>query len=188
MKLVSSEWLSKNINKVKILDASWHLKKDRNALKEYKKKHIESAIFIDLEEVSNQSENLSHGHFLPKKEKWEEKLSQIGISNSSTVIIYDNSDLISSCRMWFQFLYFGHDPNLVFVLNTTEATLKLVGDNKIGLKYDLSNHFSILSGVQSNPNRLGLGIEYRLFSFIFSYSILTHHIMSETHNFEIKIK
>ena len=117
MKLVSSEWLSKNINKVKILDASWHLKKDRNALKEYKKKHIESAIFIDLDEVSNQSENLSHGHFLPKKEKWEEKLSQIGISNSSTVIIYDNSDTISSCRCWYSFIYFGHNIDKVSVLD-----------------------------------------------------------------------
>ena len=69
---------------------------------------------------------------------------------------------------------------------------RLLGRNdrqvKIGLKYDLNNQFSILSGVQSNPNRLGLGIEYRLFRFIFSYSILTHHIMSETHNFEIKLK
>ena len=33
------------------------------------------------------------------------------------MIIYDNSDLISSCRIWFQFLYFGHDPNLVSILD-----------------------------------------------------------------------
>ena len=163
MKLVSSEWLSKNINKVKILDASWHLKKDRNALKEYKKKHIESAIFIDLEEVSNQSENLSHGHFLPKKEKWEEKLSQIGISNSSTVIIYDNSDLISSCRMWFQFLYFGHDPNLVFVLNgglknwllenkkTTNKKTKIIPSKYFANenKYMIKNKFQIYKNIKT---------------------------------------
>ena len=117
MKLVSTEWLNENLSKVKIIDASWHLKKDRNALAEYKKKHIKNAIFLDLDKVSNQSSNLSHSHFLPKKKHWEQKLSEIGISNNSTVVIYDHSDLISSCRIWFQFLYFGHNLNLVFVLN-----------------------------------------------------------------------
>ncbi len=117
MILVSTEWLNKNLSNVKIIDASWHLKKDRNALAEYKKNHIENAIFMDLDKVSNHEENLPHNHFLPKKEKWEEILSKLGISNNSTIIIYDNSDLISSCRIWFQFLYFGHDSNLVYVLD-----------------------------------------------------------------------
>ena len=117
MTLVSTEWLSKNLHKVKIIDASWHLKKDRNALNEYKKKHIENAIFLDLDKISNQDKNLPHNHFLPKKEKWEKNLSELGILNNSRVVIYDNSDLISSCRIWFQFLYFGHDSNLVCILD-----------------------------------------------------------------------
>ena len=117
MTLISTEWLNKNLSKVKIIDASWHLKKDRNALAEYKKIHIENAIFLDLDEVSNKEKNLPHNHFLPKKEKWEKILSELGISNNSTVVIYDNSDLISSCRIWFQFLYFGHNPNLVYIMN-----------------------------------------------------------------------
>jgi len=117
MTLVSTQWLSENLNKVKIIDASWHLMKNRNALEEYKKAHIENAIFMDLDKVSNQEQNLPHNHFLPKKEKWEKNLSELGISNNSIVVIYDNSDLISSCRIWFQFLYFGHNPNLVYVLD-----------------------------------------------------------------------
>ena len=117
MNLVSTEWLNKNLEKVKIIDASWHLKKNKNALAEYKKRHIKNAIFLDLDKVSNQNLNLPHNHFLPKKERWERKLSQMGISNNSIVVIYDHSDLISSCRIWFQFLYFGHNSNLVFVLN-----------------------------------------------------------------------
>ena len=117
MTLISTDWLNKNLSKVKIIDASWHLKKDRNALEEYKKTHIENAVFIDLDKVSNQEKDLPHNHFLPEKEKWEEILSKLGISNSSKIIIYDNSELISSCRIWFQFLYFGHDSNLVHVLD-----------------------------------------------------------------------
>ncbi len=41
----------------------------------------------------------------------------MGILNNDRIIIYCNSDLISSCRIWFQLLYFGHNPSLVSVLN-----------------------------------------------------------------------
>ena len=85
--------------------------------KEYQNEHIENAVFFDLEKNSNQQKNLPHNHFLPEKKDWEEYLSKMGISNNDKIIIYDNSNLITSCRCWFQFLYFGHDPNLVFVLD-----------------------------------------------------------------------
>ena len=117
MTLVSTEWLNNNLNNVKILDASWHLTDKRNASNEYKKEHIENAIFFDLDKNSNQQIDLPHNHFLPNKREWEYTLSQMGISNNDKIIIYDNSDLISSCRCWFQFLYFGHSKNLVFILN-----------------------------------------------------------------------
>ena len=163
MSLVSTEWLSKNLDKVVILDASWHLNKDRSALEEYKKKHIENAIFMNLDNVSNQNPNLSHNHFLPKKEVWGEKLSEIGISNNSRVIIYDHSDLISSCRMWFQFLYFGHDPNLVFVLNgglknwllenkkTTNKKTKIIPSKYFANenKYMIKNKFQIYKNIKT---------------------------------------
>ena len=41
MTLVSTSWLSENLNKVKIIDASWHLVKNRKAIEEYNKEHIE---------------------------------------------------------------------------------------------------------------------------------------------------
>jgi thiosulfate/3-mercaptopyruvate sulfurtransferase len=117
MTLVSTNWLSQNLNKVKIVDASWHLVKNRNALKEYQKEHIQSAVFFDLDNNSSKSKKLPHGHFLPSKDEHEELVSEMGISNTDKIIIYCHSDLISSCRAWFQFLYFGHNPNLVSVLN-----------------------------------------------------------------------
>ena len=48
MTLVSTSWLNENLNKVKIIDASWHLVKNRNAAEEYNNKHIENAIFFFL--------------------------------------------------------------------------------------------------------------------------------------------
>ena len=117
MTLVSTEWLNDNLSKVKILDASWHLSTDRNGFKEYQKQHIENAIFFDLDKYSNQRKDLPHNHFLPEKKEWEATLSKSGISNNDRVIIYDNSDLISSCRCCFEFIYFGHPLNLISILN-----------------------------------------------------------------------
>ena len=73
MTLVSTDWLNENLNKVKIIDASWHLDKNRNAIQEYKKEHIENAIFFDLDKSSNQKKDLSHGHFLPSIIKHKNK-------------------------------------------------------------------------------------------------------------------
>ena len=48
MTLVSTNWLSENLSKVKIIDASWHLVKNRNAFEEYKKEHIKNTFFLRL--------------------------------------------------------------------------------------------------------------------------------------------
>ena len=117
MTLVSTNWLNENLTKVKIIDASWHLVKNRNAIKEYNKEHIENAIFFDLNKNSNQRKNLPHGHFLPTLKEHEKAVSEMGIVNSDRIIIYCYSDLISSCRAWFQFIYFGHSPKSISVLN-----------------------------------------------------------------------
>ena len=118
MTLVSTHELDNSLSgNAKLIDASWHFLSNRSGFEEYQKEHIENAIFFDLEKNSNQQKNLPHNHFLPEKKYWEEALSKMGISNSDKIVIYDNSDLITSCRCWFQFLYFGHKPNLVSILD-----------------------------------------------------------------------
>ena len=47
MNLVSTDWLDRNLNKVKIFDASWHMPNSkRNAKKEYEEKHIKGGYFL----------------------------------------------------------------------------------------------------------------------------------------------
>ena len=114
--LVSTEWLDKNLDKVKVLDASWHLPNiKRNALEEYRLNHISNSFFFDIDKNSNQNTNLPH--MLPSKKKWENIVSNLGIDNSDHIVVYDNSDVFSSCRVWYTFLYFGHNPDLISVLN-----------------------------------------------------------------------
>ena len=134
MTLVSTNWLNENLNKVKIVDASWHLVKNRNAIEEYNKEHIENAIFFDLDKNSNRRKDLPHSHFLPSLREHEKNISEMGILNTDRIIIYCFSDLISSCRAWFQFLYFGHNPKLVSVLNGGMRKWKLEGRKVTNIK------------------------------------------------------
>ena len=116
MSLVSTKWLNNNKKYVKIIDSSWHLPNEkRDSLLEFNIEHIPNAIYFDIDKNSDHSTDLPH--MLPSKKEWEKTLSTLGISNKDKIIIYDDSKLVSSCRLWYTFLYFGHDKNLVFVLN-----------------------------------------------------------------------
>ena len=47
MSLIDTNWLESNLNKVKIIDCSWHMPQaKRNGFEEYNKEHIPNAIFL----------------------------------------------------------------------------------------------------------------------------------------------
>jgi thiosulfate/3-mercaptopyruvate sulfurtransferase len=116
MSLVDTNWLEENFNNVKIIDCSWHMPQtQRNGLKEYNKEHIPNAIFFDLDKNSKLDTDLPH--MLTDLRSWEKIMSNMGISNNDRIVIYDNSDVISSCRCWYNLIYYGHDPKLVHVLD-----------------------------------------------------------------------
>ena len=116
MSLIETDWLEKNLNNVKIIDCSWHMpQSNRDGFKEYKNQHIPNAIFFDLDRNSKKDTDLPH--MLVNKIDWEKIVSKMGINKEDEIIIYDNSDVISSCRCWFNFIYFGHNPNLIHILN-----------------------------------------------------------------------
>jgi thiosulfate/3-mercaptopyruvate sulfurtransferase len=116
MSLVNTNWLEKNLDKVKIIDCSWHMPQTkRNGFEEYQQLHIKNAIFFDLDKNSKTDTDLPH--MLNDIRSWEKIVSDMGIKNEDQIIIYDNSNVISSCRCWYNFIYFGHDPKLVHVLD-----------------------------------------------------------------------
>ena len=128
MSLVSSDWLEKNIDNVKIIDCSWHMPQtQRNGFEEYKKDHIPNAIFFDLDKNSKINTDLPH--MLTDINSWELIMNNMGISNKDEIVIYDNSDVISSCRCWYNLIYFGHNPELVHVLDG--GLKKWKSENKI---------------------------------------------------------
>ena len=116
MILVDTDWLENNIEKLKIIDCSWHMPQtQRNGFEEYIEEHIPNAIFFDLDKNSKSDTDLPH--MLTDPKSWEKIMSNMGIANNDRIVIYDNSDVISSCRCWYNLIYYGHDPKLVHVLN-----------------------------------------------------------------------
>ena len=116
MSLVDTNWLEKNSDKVKIIDCSWHMPQtERNGFDEYKNNHIKNAIFFDLDK--NSKKDIDLPHMLTDAKSWENIVSNMGIKNDDQIVIYDNSDVISSCRCWYNFIYFGQNPVLVHVLD-----------------------------------------------------------------------
>ena len=116
MSLVDTDWLENNIEKVKIIDASWHMPlTQRNGFEEYNKEHIPNAIFFDLDKNSKLDTDLPH--MLTDPKSWEKIMGKMGIENNDRIVVYDNSDVISSCRCWYNLIYYGHDPKLVHVLD-----------------------------------------------------------------------
>ncbi len=108
-KLVEIDWLKENLKnkEIKIIDATWHMPSiELDGFQIFKEKHIPKAIFIDLEEISNQNSNLPH--MMPDEDYFSKKISSLGINNSDHLIIYDMYGMFSAARIWFMFKAFGH--------------------------------------------------------------------------------
>jgi thiosulfate/3-mercaptopyruvate sulfurtransferase len=153
MPLVDTNWLEKNINKVKIIDSSWHMPQTkRDGFEEYNKEHIPNAIFFDLDKNSKTDTDLPH--MLTDTKSWEKILNGMGIKNDDEVVIYDNSDVISSCRCWYNLIYFGHDPRLAHVLDggfkKWKAENKLTNNDLISIK---SSYYKALENKELVKNK-----------------------------------
>jgi thiosulfate/3-mercaptopyruvate sulfurtransferase len=92
---------------LRIVDASWHLPKaNRDGRQEFEKEHIPGAVFLDLDEFSDQESDLPHT--LPTEEYFASKVGGLGIDNESWVVVYDSTGLFSAARIWWMFRTFGH--------------------------------------------------------------------------------
>ena len=114
--LIEIEWLKKNLNNpnVRIIDGTWHMPTSGlNAFEVFKEKHIPNAIFVDLEETSDQKSNLPH--MMPDNVYFSEKISLLGINNNDHLVIYDMYGMFSAARIWFMFKAFGHEK--ISILN-----------------------------------------------------------------------
>jgi len=98
-----------------IVDAS----NGKNARENYNENHLDGAIFVCLEsQLAKAKKDISNGgrHPLPKIEDFAETLSNLGISKSNHIVIYDDKNgSNASARFWWMLKAVGHEK--VQVLN-----------------------------------------------------------------------
>jgi thiosulfate/3-mercaptopyruvate sulfurtransferase len=91
----------------------------KNAKSNYEAKHLEGAIFVDLNtQLADIKNDLSIGgrHPLPKIENFAKTLSNLGISPKSHIVIYDDKNGSNAgARFWWMLKSVGHEK--VQVLN-----------------------------------------------------------------------
>ncbi|HTM64654.1 MAG TPA: rhodanese-like domain-containing protein [Gammaproteobacteria bacterium] len=107
----------KNQKNVVILDATWVTPDDeRDMYQAFVSKHILGARFFDINAFADP--NTSLPNMLTRDENLiAEKLGQLGITNEHKVIFYDNSKMRTSCRALWMMKVFGHNTNLLYILD-----------------------------------------------------------------------
>jgi len=107
--LVSTEWLAQNLYRpdVVVADASWYLPQaGRNARGEYQAGHIPSAVFFDIDAISDQTTELPH--MLPDPIAFASSVRKLGIGDQDTVVFYDGAGIYSAPRALWMMRAMGH--------------------------------------------------------------------------------
>lgn len=105
---VTSDWLAAHLTDpdVVVLDGSWHMPNAaRNAQAEYLAGHIPGAVFFDIDGVADTSTDLPH--MLPAPNDFARMVGALGISDSMTIVVYDELGLFSAPRVWWTFKAMG---------------------------------------------------------------------------------
>jgi thiosulfate/3-mercaptopyruvate sulfurtransferase len=67
--------------------------------------HIPGAIFFDIEELSDHSTPLPH--MLPTAEAFSRNMSALGVSDTATIVVYEQEGVFSAPRAWWTLHTFG---------------------------------------------------------------------------------
>ena len=111
-------WLKENIDKENliVIDCRFNLMDKEYGKRSYDDSHIKGAVRVDIEtELSTKVREHGGRHPLPSVEELKNTFENLGVSNDSIVVAYDEGDLAGPCRLWWILKYLGHDK--VFVLN-----------------------------------------------------------------------
>lgn len=106
--LVSTQWLATELGArdLRVIDATLFLAgSGRDARREYEDAHIPGAVFLDIDEVSDTDD--PRPHMLPPAHKMASRMRALGIGDGDRLVVYDNSPLHSSARMWWMLRVFG---------------------------------------------------------------------------------
>lgn len=104
--LISTDTLANLIGQpdLKIVDASWWLD-GRDARADFVRERLPSAVFLDIDAVSDQKTDLPH--MLPSPDAFATAVSTLGITDQDHIVVYDSQGLFSAARVWWMFRLMG---------------------------------------------------------------------------------
>ncbi|GAB7055097.1 MULTISPECIES: sulfurtransferase [unclassified Paenibacillus] len=118
--IVDSHWVKDQIERLGenlvLADCRFVLGQSESGRNAYAESHLPGAIYVDLEKDLSAPVG-EHGgrHPLPDPQLLADRLGQLGIRSSSTVVAYDDQGGAMASRLWWVLHYLGHDK--VSVLN-----------------------------------------------------------------------
>lgn len=108
---VSADWLASRLGAIDlvVLDGSWYLPgSGRDPARDFVQRRIPGARFFDIDQCSDPDAPLPHT--IPPAEHFRACAEEVGVSDTSAVVVYDASGVnLSACRVWWSFRYFGLD-------------------------------------------------------------------------------
>lgn len=140
--LVSVDWLEKNKDSVIVLDV-------QNKPTAYGKGHISGAMQVvrhrDLEDYTAYTPNK-----YPTKAQFEKVMSELGVTNDSTVVAYDDHHGIFASRLFFIMDLYGHDIDKLKILDGGIVAWKAAG-NKVSTQATMAKK-STYTASERKPN------------------------------------
>jgi thiosulfate/3-mercaptopyruvate sulfurtransferase len=108
--LVSTAWLAEHLGQPGLLvfDATLYLPTEgKNAPAEFRRAHIPGTRFFDVDAIADDETDLPH--MVPTPARFARLVGELGVSNDSTVVFYDQKGLATAPRGWWMMGLFGHD-------------------------------------------------------------------------------
>jgi thiosulfate/3-mercaptopyruvate sulfurtransferase len=108
--LVDAAWLAGHLAdpRLRVIDFRWD--QDRPGRPGYESGHIPGAVFVDLEAEGSSGRGTGGGrHPLPERHAFEEAMRTAGVDRDSLVVVYDDHNGFTACRLWWMLRHVGHD-------------------------------------------------------------------------------
>jgi thiosulfate/3-mercaptopyruvate sulfurtransferase len=105
---VTTDWLAEHLRDPDVIpiDASWYMPAAaRDPHAEYLAGHIPGAVFFGIDEVADRKTDLPH--MLPLPEQFGAQVGALGISETDTLVIYDEAGLFAAPRGAWTFEVMG---------------------------------------------------------------------------------
>ena len=100
--IVSVDLLKQHLSEVRVVDASWYMPAEKRDPKaEFEAAHIPSAVFYDIDALSDQNSPLPH--MLPGPEKFGRDAGALGLGDGDMIVVYDGTGVYSAPRAWWAF-------------------------------------------------------------------------------------